>query len=241
MLRRTLRHNIYGALKALPCVLFKFDFLFLRHAMETSADQRAVDLYATLMDEAKIRALSINTIGHAAILPYPLVREYAYLQLRMLCELIALGCLVAHGDITQTKYFQRDAYKADEILKRLEELNENFYPIPVRPIPRKDGRIEMHPHPPDFDFLTKDDLISLYAKCGDILHKGRLPRVILPPAQIDNSKEIERWGQKTLNLLSCHRITRLNRQVHMLTVLASVNDGGNVRVLIGRDETPPRS
>ena len=51
--------------------------------MNTSADQKAVNLYATLMDEAKIRALSINTIGHAAILPAPLVKEYAFLQFRM--------------------------------------------------------------------------------------------------------------------------------------------------------------
>jgi hypothetical protein len=47
----------------------------------------------------------------------------------MLCELIALGCFVAHGDIEATKAssFQK-AYKADDILKRLARLIRQIAP-----------------------------------------------------------------------------------------------------------------
>ena len=73
-------------------------------------DQAALNLYLSLMEEAKIRAFSINNATNVPNrLPPPLVREYCFLQLRMLCELIALGCLVAHSDIkaTQAKSFQK--------------------------------------------------------------------------------------------------------------------------------------
>jgi hypothetical protein len=205
--------------------------------MATVADEKAMNLYKSLMEEAKIRALSINTIGHAALLPYPLVREYAYLQLRMLCELIALGCLAAHGDITQTKYFQREAYKADEILKRLEGLHQQFYPVPVWP-KFSPGHVHLEAHPPGFDFLSKDDLLQLYGKCGDVLHKGRLPRIILPPVQSNDQQEVQRWGQKILNLLSSHRITRLGGNLHFLILLEVKSAGGNVQVAIAESPKP---
>jgi hypothetical protein len=61
----------------------------------------AANLYADLLEEAKVRIFSIDAvIGGGAGIPDPLAREYAYLQLRMLCEVIALGCLVAHGDLS---------------------------------------------------------------------------------------------------------------------------------------------
>jgi hypothetical protein len=48
----------------------------------------------------------------------------------MLCELIALGCLIAHGDVTNTNYFQNKAYKADDILRKLEELHADLEVVP---------------------------------------------------------------------------------------------------------------
>src|SRR6202051_4989254 len=100
--------------------------------MPTQNDLDAARVYASVMEEAKFRALSIHTLTCSQIpLSVSLLREFCFLELRMLCELIALGCLVAHGDIEETKAssFQK-AYKADDILKRLETLHPNFYPIP---------------------------------------------------------------------------------------------------------------
>ena len=61
----------------------------------------AANLYAGLLEEAKGRIFSIDSvIGGRAGIPDPLAREYGYLQLRMLCEVIALCCLAAHGDLS---------------------------------------------------------------------------------------------------------------------------------------------
>jgi hypothetical protein len=87
----------------------------------TKQQHDASMLYADLLEEAKIRIASIDAaISGRAGLSAPLVREYSYLQLRMLCELIALGCLTAHGEIkaTQAPKLQKE-YAADKIIKRL--------------------------------------------------------------------------------------------------------------------------
>lgn len=190
------------------------------------------------MEEVKARAASINTITNSPNgLPSPLVREFCFLQLRMLCELIALGCLVAHGDIEATKAssFQK-AYKADDILKRLETLHPNFYPIPRKPV---FGNNSLHLDDYDADFLTKKDLITLYGKSGDVLHKGNLRRLISPRTPIQNIyPEISKWGQKILNLLSVHTISRIGNDFHFLTFLEAAQMGGNV--LVSLAESPKK-
>ncbi len=75
--------------------------------MPTQADLDAANVYAAIMEEAKLRALSINMFSGAGYaIPLPLKRECCFLQLRMLCELIALGCLVAHQGHSILNYFR---------------------------------------------------------------------------------------------------------------------------------------
>jgi len=96
---------------------------------------RAMTLYTAMMGEIKIRInsiLELRRAGHFVPIPAQVLYESSYLQLRYICELIAMGCLVVHGDIpaTKTKHMQK-AYAADEIIKRLSEIHPNFYPHPV--------------------------------------------------------------------------------------------------------------
>jgi hypothetical protein len=63
-----------------------------------------IELYCGLMEEIKIRQQVISTILERKLsLPVRVAHELCYLQLRMICELIAIGCLVAHGDITRRR------------------------------------------------------------------------------------------------------------------------------------------
>jgi hypothetical protein len=195
--------------------------------MATKRDEEALALYIRLMEEAKGRALSINPITNSQIgIGAPLIREYCFLQLRILCELIALGCLIAHGDITNTKYFQKNVYKADDIVRRMEKLHPEFYPIASSISFPEPGRV--HIEPLQTGFLTKSELISLYGKCGDVLHKGTLDRVInAGPFRMDYT-DINEWGQKILNLLSVHRISRIGGRFHFIIALEYHAASGNV-------------
>lgn len=92
--------------------------------MATSRDQKQMNLYANLMDEVKVRFDCINraVLGHTGY-PAPIVREICWLQVRMICELVALSCLVAHGDIASLQSHKiGKAYSADEILDKLAKL-----------------------------------------------------------------------------------------------------------------------
>jgi len=150
--------------------------------MPTKSDEAAKDVYQSIMVEVMIRSYSINSATKIPTpIPQSLIREYCFLQLRMLCELIALGCLVAHGDITKTKYFQKDAYKPDDILRRLEKLHPDFFPYPFKPSvtpanPGSPGSITLEDV--DTDYLKKEEVIRLYGKRGSILHKGSLHRLL---------------------------------------------------------------
>jgi hypothetical protein len=213
--------------------------------MPTKSDEAAKDLYHSIMVEVMIRVHSVNIATKTPTpIPQPLIREYCFLQLRMLCELIALGCLVAHGDITKTKYFQK-AYKADDILQQLEKLHPDFFPYPFKsnitpPSPGFPGEIKMEDV--DTDYLKKDELIQLYVKCGSILHKGNLRRLLalkMTP-EPDPSREIIFWGQKLLNLLSAHRISRIGNRFHFLAFLNIESGSDKATIQVAIAESPPQ-
>ncbi len=201
--------------------------------MATKSDEAALALYIRLMEEVKGRAFTINTITQSSMaIGPPLIREYCFLQLRMLCELIALGCLIAHGDITKTRYFQKDAYKADDILRRLGDLHPEFYPVASKMTFHPGGG---HIEPLESGFLTKAELIGLYGRCGDVLHKGTLDRLISPKPFKMDYQDIMEWGQKILNLLSVHRISRIGGRFYFVVALEHTDVGGNVSAWIAEN------
>ena len=184
--------------------------------MATPADLTVSEIYRDLVKEVIIRAFSINTITGAQVGLHPLlIREYCFLQLRMMCELIALGCLLCHGDIEATKARKlQKAYVPADILGRLGALHPDFYPVPVTPMQTPEG---WHMADFDQDYLKKEDLIALWSRSGDHLHKGNIRRFIsidhAPPLRLD---DIQSPAQNILNLLSNHRISRLGGKFHFL-------------------------
>jgi hypothetical protein len=78
-------------------------------------------VYANLMEEARYRVEAMDAALSGKIpLPDMILEEFIYLQIRLLCEIVALGCLVAHGDFTQDQITKlRDEYDADTIIKNL--------------------------------------------------------------------------------------------------------------------------
>src|ERR1035437_2529629 len=122
-------------------------------------EQAALKLYGGLMEEAKVRFYIIDiAVSGRTGLPERGVREFCYLQLRMLCEVIALACLTANGNIkeTQENNLMKGVY-ADKIIKRLAKVHPEFYPRPAIDACTPSGGI--HLVPITDPFLTKDDII----------------------------------------------------------------------------------
>ena len=192
--------------------------------------------YCTLMEEIKRR---IDVIGQlvARKIPLPLIvaSELGYLQLRMVAELIAIGCLVAHGDIGGARSKKlRNAYSADFILKRLGDLHADFYPIP--------GKQELDPetgqpiaiHDIEEPYLTKEQLFELYGECGDFLHRGTLQDLFDGIQPTPNLSRIGKWQKRIVALLNHHQIRFSNPDYMLCVIMQSKSDGGVSAALFQR-------
>jgi hypothetical protein len=196
-----------------------------------------------LADSPFIRAHIVTLIIDAAVtallLPGLLsIREFYFLQIRMICELIALGCLVAHGDIkaTQTRAF-RAAWSPAEIIPRLEKLHPEFFPKPVSPtlIGTRIG----HLADASAGALTKDELLVLYGRCGNVLHRGSTHKLLSGNIPVQTHfPAIVRWADKIRKLLEHHVVLMHGGQT--VFVCALVGPGGRAVTDIGLAEGPSK-
>lgn len=158
-------------------------------------------------------------------LPHAAVQEFGFLQLRMICEVIALSCLTAHGDLkeVQQKSLQK-TYDATIIIKKLGSLHPDFYPRPtiIKDIAPGRKRLEGIKD----GFLTKADLKTLYGRCGDLLHRGSVKKLWKGPNDwpTDNS-ELDSWAKKIARLMGVHFIGHLGGKTRLIAIL-SVGGGG---------------
>jgi hypothetical protein len=170
---------------------------------------KPLNAYLGLMEEARDRLLAMDTaLGGRTGLPPGAIKEYCFLQLRMLCELVALGCLTAHGDLGTGKL--KEAYEADKIIRRLQRLHPDFYPIAAI-------RTERGPKLRDGG-LTKEELTKLYWRCGDVLHRGSFKAHSSKQYSVADIEEIRTWKKK-IEAFSCHGIYTAGNKSMMLFYL----------------------
>jgi len=210
-------------------------------------DQKAlIALYANLMDEVKVRIDCIDrAVNGQTGFPGPIVREFCYTQLRLLCELIALSCLVAHGDIPAT-YAKRlgKEWSADAIIEGLTKLRPHFYPIPMRQADRRSisGKVQSHSvealNPMAF---PKETLLELYGQCHQHLHRGNVRKLLksTTPIELDTKfPEIIAWAQKINDHLSFHVIA-ISEDILIFCTLRNMDDNNKVQVGTMERKPPP--
>jgi len=139
--------------------------------MVTGANEKqmaAMNRYAALLEEAKIRISSVEDMLNGKVALHPiLLREACFLQLRMLCEVISLGCLIVHGDIGAEEIGRlRKEWSADAIVKAMTALKPTFFPRPHSQDKLGPGRFHMAPI--NNGFLTKGELQELNGLCGNV-------------------------------------------------------------------------
>ena len=111
--------------------------------IQAQASVKVLSLYCEMMGEIKVRVQAITQAitGQLGIHPF-IAHEIAYLQLRMICKLIAFFRSVAHGDVVAKSGSDLlKAYEADKIMLKLGRLHETFYPQPVRQILDEQGNM----------------------------------------------------------------------------------------------------
>jgi hypothetical protein len=205
--------------------------------MATPRQIAAINLYAAIMEEVKLRLSCMDTaLTGATLLPPFAIREFCFLQLRMLGELIALGCLTAHGDIEETTKLKNE-YSTDKIIGLLGKLHKDFYPFPV-----KQEAHDKHKHHLtgiNEGFLTKADLLTLNGKCGDVMHRGSMKKLLSPTITVQtNFPDIVSWGRRINTLLNHHGILLFDQKTIMICMLRNRDDNMRVQVAIAETKEP---
>jgi hypothetical protein len=180
-------------------------------------------LYCNLMFEIRQRTEVIHAVMRGVYkLPKLAAYELCYLEFRIVCELIALGSLVVHGDIPATKAGRlTKAYQADAILNSLEKLHPNFYPRPGRQILDSKGAVIGVEKVKD-GYLTKSELLSLYRETGDLLHRGTLRALKERPA--GDFAEIDRKAKRLAKLLDNHQISMIDDEYELWVLMWADDD-----------------
>jgi hypothetical protein len=199
----------------------------------SATSAKILEKYCSLMEELKTRHAVVQKVltdakeGRAVLSPY-ILGELCFLQLRMMCELIALGCLLVHGDVpaTRTNRMQK-AHAADWIINRLSELHPSFYPLPGIQVHDAAGHV-VSVEPNSKPYLTKADLMRLYAECGGFLHRGTLKDILRANTKPMNLARIGEWSAKITQLLNHHQIPLVGDQ-HQIWVIMQEKSGGGVR------------
>ena len=164
----------------------------------------------------------------------PIEWEVCFLQLRKITELIALGCLVAHGDIEQVhgKALSK-AWKPKDIVDGLEKLHPKFFPVPAE-CTSKEGEMKnfsLKQGP----YLTKDQMLNIYGKAGDALHSGNL-RAVARERTVDmNFRQIHDWTRGIVDLLALHFIFSRGGGSGMVCQLKDPSGNCSVKIFHSKD------
>lgn len=168
-------------------------------------------VYLGLMEEIKQRLLAIRTLTAPSPLPPQIARDSCFLQLRMICEAVAVGCLIAHGKNVGTLSRRLEKHwSAEQIMKDLEKLNPHFFPIAIN-FSREPILETTDIQPPP---IEKGEFIKMYARFGDSLHRGSLERL---SEQIENTPNIRmddivEAASRLRRLLQIHRMGSVAHQ-----------------------------
>jgi hypothetical protein len=108
-------------------------------------------------------------------------------------------------------------------------LHADFYPKPM--ITRQVAPGHTHLYDVTSGFLSKSELISLYGRSSELIHRGSISKLLTPksPWPPDN-KEMTSWGEKIATLLREHVIGRFGGDTYLLCKMANPDNSNRVQV-----------
>jgi len=170
--------------------------------------QSDITKYCELMEQVKGRIRFIDLfLSRLAIDAVAL--ESMGLQVRKILELVAFGSLVANRNAYTMVHsgFAKD-WNAGELLKKLEKVNSDFYPIPITELPPEKEGTKSKWVPRDRDYLAKEDFTEVYGRCGALVHAANPFGSGIDYAYYHQKVPI--WRTQIVHLLNSHLIRLVN-------------------------------
>lgn len=176
--------------------------------MSNLSIQEIAKTYASLMGHVKFRleilrssidsAENVKQHEHSVI-----TAEIAYLQVRKICETLALSTLCAHNQLPETnsnKFVKN--YNAEAIFGMLSKVNDNGFPLAVRPINGGEKQFSIITE----GMMTRSDLKKIYNQCHLILHNGNLADLIAGKEIVLDFRELVKIHNQFAELLKIHMV-----------------------------------
>ena len=166
-----------------------------------------IDLYLQQMREIKRRMEVVDYFllagGHA--LYKPTTVESTCLQIRHILELVAFASLCANQAAYSAVHKDfASHWNADLLLRDLARLNPDFYPVPKVELPSTTQGVKNHLEDLKEGFLTKEEFIAAYKKCGAMMHARNPYGSKMGHHYFE--KELPVWRDKIIKLLNNHSV-----------------------------------
>lgn len=182
-----------------------------RHSIAKPAQPQNTNLvtYCNCMEEVRHRVGVISAVQSGQVSTgYPAFdAETIFVQFRKTLELIAFASLTANKAEYSSQFEKFSTHwNAERMLRDLEKVNPEFYPVSLQlPIQTPDG--VKHLSLTADGFLTKDEFISLYDKCGKVLHaRNPFSTEAIPQSEYT----VEKWVARVQTLLRFHLMRLVN-------------------------------
>jgi hypothetical protein len=191
-------------------------------------------VYQECMEKARQRINIARTIAAGRIATgHPVLdTELSAVQFRKVLELIAFASIAANREAyaaVQPKFGMFN--RARDILKELQRLNPDFYPVPLEPAVEQPDGTKRFEAVADA-FLTKSEFAVLYDGTSEIVHMQN--PYSTNPAKLPTQYTIEGWAVRIQTLLKCHRVHLIGGGVWVVDIPVS----GEIRLHPG---SPSRS
>ena len=183
------------------------------------------------MEDLKRRLSLVKAVsaGQISLGPEDFNYELVSGQLRKILELIAFASLTANKErYSEVHKDFRSHWNAKRLLKNLRKINPGFYPRPIRLI-HQCGRAK-HFAPVEAGFLTEAEFVTLYDKCGAVLHVWNP----FKPGEraIHFGYSVKEWAERIQALLELHSVQLVSRP-EIWIVRMSHPQNGKVHASIG--------
>ena len=192
-----------------------------------TCDERA-RVYLHCMLEIKERVKVIETVSRTFATPL-FAKEICFLQLRYICELIAVALLTAQGDFKTQRAFTEE-YSPPKIFAALKVLYPQFFPQPA--VIRSVGNVHHIEPETRADACSEEELLMLWNSAGSHLHRAScdhyFKKTFGPQPQL---ADVQKHLSGIINLLECHLIkiqTNLSNPLFLHVILN--NEEGETEV-----------
>lgn len=181
--------------------------------------------YCGCMEELKQRLEVVKTVTQGGLslggnyFDYELVS----IHLRKSLELIAFGTLTANKVLYSEAHRKfRRHWNAKRLLENLERINADFYPRPIFLASSEQGGVR-HFESVQRGFLTKEDFVFLYDRCGETLH-ARNPFAD-QHRSIQFQRRVGEWVGRIERLLRLHLMQIAGREEIWVVDMRDARDG----------------